>query len=162
MSEIIYRSAEPKDAIRLAEMRCQFLVEISSRKTEESKKKLKEQLKEYFEKELTRENVVVWVAELNQEVIATSTMVIWQPPIGFSGIDKEGNGYILNMFVVQAYRKKGIGALLMEKLIDVAKSKNLEKIHLHATNDGMHLYRKNGFHVPTYPELVLNLVDSEN
>ena len=88
-------------------------------------------------------------------------MVIWKYPIGFSGIGKNGRGYILNMYTIKAFRKKGIARTLLNKLIDKAKELKLEKIHLHATIAGTHLYKSFGFKPPIYDELEMSLNQSK-
>lgn len=78
-------------------------------------------------------------------------------PIGYSGIRKNGKGYILNMYTLPEYRKKGICTRLLDDLKNIAIQMKLHHIHLHATEDGLSLYKKVGFVIPKYPELTMKL-----
>ena len=74
-------------------------------------------------------------------------MVIREQPGNFE-IPNGRTGYILNMFTVKDFRKNGIGSILFQKLIEDAKKRNLDKIELHATHDGEHIYRQYDFKEP--------------
>jgi len=156
-TKVSYRKATFADIPALVKMRMLFFEELKSNADNVDLEKMSKELNDYFEKEMRRENIVMWIATDEQKIVATSTMVLWQAPIGFSGIGKNGKGYILNMFTLPAYRKQGICGKLLKKLLETARSLNLEKVHLHATEDGMALYKRAGFKAPTYPELVLSL-----
>ncbi len=81
-------------------------------------------------------------------------MVLWHAPPTYTGLGKKGmRGYILNMYTEKAFRKKGIASILLDKLIKEAKALNLEYVHLHATQDGIEIYRKRGFQDAKFPEL---------
>lgn len=154
---ITYRNATDEDAKQLSSLRVQFLNEISDEELPSNAEKMKSQLRDYFIKAFLDKSIVVKVAEVENNIIATSTMVIWQMPIGYSGIGKNGKGYILNMYTIPEYRKKGICTKLLEDLKKIAIQKKLHHVHLHATDDGIKLYKKAGFIPPKYPELVLEI-----
>jgi ribosomal protein S18 acetylase RimI-like enzyme len=59
------------------------------------------------------------------------------------------------MYTEKKFRKKGIASILLNKLINEAKALNLEYIHLHSTEDGIEIYRKQGFRDTKFPELNL-------
>ena len=70
--------------------------------------------------------------------------------VGTVGIKNETDKSALlrRLFVDKAYRKKGLGKNLLEKAIDVCKTKGYEKIVFRATDrmkDAMRLLEKNGF-----------------
>jgi len=74
-------------------------------------------------------------------------MVIRAQPGNFD-LPNGRSGYILNIFTLKGYRKNGIASLLMNKLIEEAKRKKLDRIELRATAEGEPQYRKIGFTVP--------------
>ena len=74
-------------------------------------------------------------------------MVIREQPGNFE-IPKGKTGYILNMFTLKEFRNNGIGSLLFQKIIDEANQLNLDRIELHATQDGEPIYRRSGFSEP--------------
>ena len=155
---ITYRNATVEDIKQLANLRVQFLNELlTDDESQPNGRKLKSQLEDYFTKAFRNESIIVRVAEIKSTIVGTSTMVLWQLPIGYDGIDKNGKGYILNMFTIPKYRKKGICTKLLEDLKRIATQKKLHHLHLNATDDGIELYKKAGFVYPKYPELVLKM-----
>jgi GNAT superfamily N-acetyltransferase len=55
------------------------------------------------------------------------------------------HGYIHNLFVEEEYRRKGIGARLLEHTIDDCKERGISKVWLHSTDKGLQIYLKAGF-----------------
>ena len=53
--------------------------------------------------------------------------------------------HIMNVYVDDSYRRKGIGVKMMSMLIDEAKAKGVTEISLDATKEGRFLYEKLGF-----------------
>ncbi|KAA3599290.1 MAG: GNAT family N-acetyltransferase [Calditrichaeota bacterium] len=156
--KISYRKAEEKDISVLTNYRIEFLNEIFPNKTELESEKLRNCLNEYFSKALSDKTLIAWFAEYKNQVIGTSCLVIWKAPPSYSGIGKSGKrGYILNMFTLKEFRKKGVASILLEKLKEEAKGMELEFVHLHATKDGIGVYKNIGFEEPFFPELTLKI-----
>ena len=70
--------------------------------------------------------------------------------IGTIGIKKDAPGSALmrRFFVDPDYRKKGLGTMLLEKVVDFCKSKNYKELSFRATDrmgDAMKLCKKKGF-----------------
>ncbi len=87
---------------------------------------------------------LAWFAESNDEIIATSVLsIIEKPPHlwNFTGLEV----YIMNMYTKPEWRRKGIGSVLLEKLLEEAKQRGIHQITLHTTPDGKLLYEKFGF-----------------
>jgi GNAT superfamily N-acetyltransferase len=157
-TNITYRKAEVKDANVLAEYRVKFLNEIFNIDVHSETEQLRIELVDYFRQSLTNNSLIAWLAKYENKIISTSSLVIWQAPLSYSGLGKKGKrGYILNMFTLKEFRKNGIASVLLEKLLWEAKSLNLEFVHLHATDDGLGVYKKIGFKEPLYPELKLKI-----
>lgn len=155
---IIYRKAEIKDISILTDYRIEFLNELFPNKTELESEKLRDCLNEYFNEALSDKTLIAWLAEYKDKVIGTSCLVIWKAPPSYSGIGKSGKrGYILNMFTLKEFRKNGIASILLEKLKEEAEKMELEFVHLHATKDGIGVYKNIGFKEPTFPELTLKI-----
>ena len=66
--------------------------------------------------------------------------------IGYSRVmtDKVFFAYLLDVFVIESYRGKGYGKLLMEKVLNYPSLKSVDKWML-ATRDAHEMYRKFGF-----------------
>lgn len=150
--EVSLRKATKDDIPELAILRTRFLEEILGK--DERAPLLISELKTYFNNAFDDNLIHIWVAESESQIVSTSTMVIWHAPIGFDGLGKSGKrGYVLNMFTIKEFRRQGIALQLLKKLLNDAKELNLERVHLHATQDGYNLYENLGFARTYYPEL---------
>ncbi len=93
--------------------------------------------KDIFKDELMANNSIYLVAKLNQQIV------------GFGGIKmilEEAN--VMNIVVKKDFRNQGIGTLLLEKLIQLAKEKKSTSITLEVNEENysaIHLYKKLGF-----------------
>ncbi len=151
-SKFSYRKVRKDEASMLVDYRMQFLEELQGPQDPDRILCLKEDLKEYFQSSLAAGSFIAWMAELNQIPIAFGGMVIQKIPGHFNLINGI-QGYILNMYTVPEYRKNGIGAEILEKLIDDGKKLGLNKIYLHSTRAGIEIYKRKGFKEPEFPEL---------
>jgi GNAT superfamily N-acetyltransferase len=52
---------------------------------------------------------------------------------------------VLNVFTERAWRRRGIGRLLMEHVLGWARDAQIDSLVLHASNDGRRLYESLGF-----------------
>lgn len=153
-----YRKGSVEDSKVLAKYRVEFLNEVMGIDEHKDSQQLESELFDFFEKHIGDGSLIVWLAEDDRKIVATSSLVIWNVPLGYGGLGCQGRrGYILNMYTIDGYRKKGIGSELLNKLIDEAKSLKLEFVSLHATNDGLGVYKKLGFKEPQFPELKLKV-----
>lgn len=69
-------------------------------------------------------------------------------PVCYGHLDKENNTIWLGIAVAEGAQKKGLGTMMMEKLIDFAKEKNVQEISLSVDNDNpaaIKLYKRFGF-----------------
>ncbi len=156
---ITYRKAQEVDAGILSEYRVSFLNEVFGIDSHPNSGQLQVELEQFFIESLNDGSVIAWVAEYERKVISTSTLVIWKAPLSYSGLGCGGKrGYILNMYTLDEFRKNGIATVLLDKLIEEAKELNLELVTLHATVDGIRVYKNRGFQELDFPELKLKLI----
>ena len=154
---IAYRRARIDDAPDLVDCRIRFLNEQYNHPEDDRTETLRKSLLEYFAKAIPSNVFIAWVAEYNRKIVATSGMVVWQIPARYGGIETGKLGYLLNFYTVPEDRRKGISTRLLNELIKEAKLLGLRHLHLHASKDGINIYRKAGFVEPEMPELVLKL-----
>jgi GNAT superfamily N-acetyltransferase len=154
--KINYRRATVDDAEVLTDFRVRFLRETFGAGDEDETGLLEEGLREYFAKTIPADGFVAWLAEYDGEIIATSGMVVWQKPGGYVSLSGK-TGYILNMYTVPEARGLGIASRLFDELVNEAGSLGIKHLHLHATEDGVDIYRKAGFVEPDLIELELKL-----
>ena len=87
---------------------------------------------------------IAWLAEADNEIIATSGLSFLQKPPHFINITGKF-AYIMNMYTKPEWRRKGIGSVLLERLIEEIKKKGIRSVVLHSTPTGRPLYEKYGF-----------------
>jgi len=155
--EIVYRRARANDAPDLVDYRVRFLNEQYNHPDDGATLVLRESLLEYFAKAIPSNHFIAWIAGYKGKIIATSGMVVWQIPARYGGVESGKLGYLLNFYTVPEARRRGISTRLLDELIKEAKLLGLKYLHLHASEDGISIYRKAGFAEPRMPELVLKL-----
>lgn len=154
--EFTYRRATLDDIPVLVENRIIFLLEIQEEKTPEEINKLRKELYDYFVKAIPSQEFIGYIAEYNQTQVGFGGLVIQSIPPSFS-ILNGSIGYILNMFTLKEFRGQGICNNIMDMIMATAKEKCIKKLYLNATKDGYEIYKKKGFHSPTWIELELKL-----
>lgn len=66
-------------------------------------------------------------------------------PKGEAGIGEGRHAIILNVYTQPAWRRRGVAALLMRHIIDWSRAEKLDRLVLHASDEGRALYEKLGF-----------------
>ncbi len=155
--KINYRRATIDDVEILVDYRVRFLNELYDHPEDDETEILRKALKEYFSKAIPSYDFIAWLAEYDGKIIGTSGMVVWQIPARYGGLESGRLGYILNLYTIPEARRKGICTRLLNELIKEAKSLGLRYLHLHASEDGINIYRKAGFVKPDQIELKLRL-----
>ncbi|TAL59779.1 MAG: GNAT family N-acetyltransferase [Bacteroidetes bacterium] len=155
-NKITLKKATISDIETIIEYRIIFLQEVQGIPGKELELSLRKSLWQYFTKSIENDSFISWIAEYENKSIGFSGMVIKEQPGNFE-IPNGKIGYILNMFTLKEFRNNGIGTLLFQKLIDEATQRNLDRIDLHATQDGEPIYKRFGFTEPHDKVLEQNL-----
>ena len=101
----------------------------------------KEKAKKIFEKINSNSNHFVYVAILDGKVVGSTSMII-EPKFIHDG----GNvSHIEDVVVSKEYQGKGIGEMLMQSLLELAKDNNCYKTILNCTDEVKPFYEKIGF-----------------
>ncbi len=156
MNALSFRRLKKEEILLIVEYRIIFLRELQGEQPPEKESKLRESLTGYFQQAFDDHSFIGWIAEHDAKPVGFGGMVIQSIPGNFHFINGR-EGYILSMYTIPDYRKKGVGSVIMDKLIEDGKQMGLGKIYLHASKDGIDIYRKIGFTEPVLPELELNL-----
>ncbi|MCZ6584253.1 MAG: GNAT family N-acetyltransferase [Thaumarchaeota archaeon] len=100
-----------------------------------------EKAKEIFEKISSNSNHFIYVAILDGRVVGSTSMLI-EPKFIHDG----GNvAHIEDVVVSKDYQGKGIGEMLMQSLLNLAKDNNCYKTILDCTDEVKLFYEKIGF-----------------
>lgn len=153
-ARIKYRKIRLDEIPILVDYRIRFLMELQGIQSSEKERELRKELNDYFLATLRDNSFSAWIAEYDSFAVGFGAMVIQRIPGNFNLINGF-EGYVLNMYTVPEYRNNGICSELLDRLINEGREIGLNKIYLHASNDGIELYRKKGFKEPGFPELEL-------
>ena len=80
--------------------------------------------------------------------------------VGFARVltDYAVFAYIMDVFILEDYRKKGLGKQLMNAIMQHSDLQGLQRFML-ATNDAHELYEKYGFKRTVIPEKIMEIVN---
>jgi GNAT superfamily N-acetyltransferase len=108
---------------------------------------------EYLHVALASGEYIGWLATVEgaDDVIAGAGVQlrrILPRPVTFEGgsrIVPGREGIVLNVFTERPWRRKGLGSLLMQHVVEWARTTGLDRLVLHASDDGRALYERLGF-----------------
>jgi len=141
---ISYRTATVDDINDLVSLRIIFLQEVEKNCNPKYDNKVRNSIYAYFMDNLPKKTYISWLALDDDKIVGTSGLSfnVVQPSYG-NPSGKEA--YIMNMYTIPEYRKKGIAKNLLDKTMEEAKKREVGKIRLHATSMGRPIYLKKGF-----------------
>lgn len=154
MEFITYRKATLSDIPLLVKSRLHILRSANQLTETVDMSFIEEKLTAYYEQNLTTENHIAYLAFHNDAFAGTGGVCFYQVlptyhnPTGWKA-------YIINMYTVQEFRKKGIGTKILDLLVKESFQKNIRFIALEATEMGRPIYEKYGF-IPMLSEMQLN------
>ncbi|NHJ49580.1 MAG: GNAT family N-acetyltransferase [Asgard group archaeon] len=139
------RLATLDDIPKLVELRIEFIKEAHQNPFNVDLDNHRNLLTDYFQTQMKDETFLAWIAEdENENIVAISGLVIVSKvPQLWSPTGKES--YIFNMYTIPAWRRKGIGSALLEKLLEESKARGINHVDLHASDLGKAVYEKYGF-----------------
>lgn len=148
---MIVRKATVEDAALLSEVRKLQLIDEGIAPDCD----IDAELDVFFKKWLVSKDFLQLIAEENGKLLSTAAIVYYDLPPSFT--NKIGvRGYITNVYTAPEHRRKGLSKMLLEKLLENARSRGIKKIWLGASKLGRPLYEKLGFiQQESYMELTL-------
>ncbi|MBX2904937.1 MAG: GNAT family N-acetyltransferase [Taibaiella sp.] len=152
MNDITLHIATVEDAEDLAISRVHFLTELVGQQPQPDADGLTQELVAYFRNAVAAQQYVGIIARRGDKLVATGGMVFREQPGSFKNPSGK-TAYILNMYTIPGFRRRGISSSVMEKLMEIAQGKGYSFFELHATPDGEPMYKKLGFYKhsePTY------------
>lgn len=152
MHNIEFTRATGNDIQVLVDHRVDFLSEYWGPQSQEALKEFKYILTDYFSRCVINGTYICYLAKENNTVVGIGGMVIREQPGTFK--NPSGRvGYLMNMYTIPSFRRKGICSRLLEHLVEAGKELGLTAFELHATKEGEHVYPLHGFILhdePTY------------
>jgi GNAT superfamily N-acetyltransferase len=116
-----------------------------------------------IEKMLTRGDYVGWLASpdgASDNIIGGAGLQLQRAlPRPLTSVDgtkvSDGRlGVIINVFTEPAWRRRGVAEMLLRRIIEWARAEHVDRIILHASDEGRSLYERLGFVVSNEMRLV--------
>ena len=134
------RKATLEDVPKLISLRKKQLIDEGSQATED----IDSELHEFFLNKMTDNSMIELVAEVDNEIVATTAIIVYDFPPSFS--NKTGRkGYIASVYTKPEYRRQGIATTLVNRVVVICKERGITKFFLHASDLGKRVYLKCGF-----------------
>jgi len=137
-----YQKATIADIPALVALRIEFLKEVTH--TDTPPTDIKSGLEQYFHTHLVHGDYVNWLALEGDTIVATGGICFYSIPPNFANPSGH-RAYILNVYTLPAYRRRGISKQIFSKLMLEAEQRGIKQVSLHASPDGVALYRQFGF-----------------
>lgn len=152
--KIAVRLATVADAAIIAEHRAQMFYDMG-RLVEELVEPMKIATIEYLQRTIPVGEYVGWlVYELeNPSCIVAGAGVLIRQIAPFATIDASGNrriaqgkqGLVVNVYVHPSVRRRGLATLVMNEILAWSSRERIDRLVLHASEQGKPLYEKLGF-----------------
>lgn len=147
---ITYNIASEEDIPALVEKRIRFATELAGQQKEETVSTLKRHLNVYFQKAMKDGSCISIIARSGDQVAGTGSVIIREQMGNFKNPSGKW-GYIMNMYTLPEFRRKGICTGILNALTGEARKMGIPAFELHATHDGEFVYRQNGFTIHKEP-----------
>lgn len=135
------RRATADDAAIMAQLRDEMATEM--RPDDPHDPTFRERLRQYWAEMLPDERVIAWLAEEEGAVVGMTALLLHHhPPRPFG---ERRRGYVTSVYVVPAYRRRGIGQALMEAAQEYGREHGLQRLELRTSEQGRSLYAALGF-----------------
>lgn len=160
-SPISIRRASLEDVEALVQLRLALQLESGHLTQDTMVTALKQATHQYLMEALPKETFIVWVAEAEGKIVASSGLIFFQKPPSennLSGLE----AYILNMYTLPPWRGQGIATRLLHELMQFVKQTRAHRIWMYATQDGKPIYEKVGFVRKTRHTLEMELLWKES
>lgn len=149
---ITYRKATPADVPVLVKHRTLFATELAGAQPHSRTDQLKEQMTAYFEKATADNSCISFIASCGDETAGIGSVHLRDMPGNFKNPSGKW-GYIMNMYTVPKFRRRGVCRNILNALVEEATKHGTTAFELHATEAGELVYRQEGFTLhpePTY------------
>jgi ribosomal protein S18 acetylase RimI-like enzyme len=143
-SQFEIRKATAQDIDEIVRLRLELFKELGEVQSGHEEALVITATRKYLEEALLNNEFISYLALSNHHVVSISGMVLFKRPPYLDNL--EGlEAYILNMYTIPQYRGKGLARKLLENCIEECKQIGVKRIWLHASDDGIPLYKNMGF-----------------
>lgn len=148
-SDVRVRRATIEDVAALVHQRVSMYREMGEM-SESNAQELTNAAAGYFRAAITSGEYVAWLAVTggaHEEIVAGAGIIVRPmiPRPAPDGSIEVCEGTVVNVYTEPAWRRKGLGALVMTQVLHYARENQINRLSLHASDDGRPLYETIGF-----------------
>jgi len=140
---IQYREAQPSDISQLVQLRMDMQRAVTRGRISVPPAFLRE-VRAFFEARLGSPSLLLVVATRGEEIVSNAGAIVYEKIPSLTNLCGKV-GYVTNVYTKEDSRRMGIGTRVIESLVDLARKRDLSKLHLGYTEEGFGLYQKAGF-----------------
>lgn len=141
---VAIRRATAADAEEVIRLRLAFLREYGEAEGRPFPVALESATREYVQRMLSTGDLRFWFAEADRAVAGCCALILFDRPPSY-GNPAGLTAYLLNVYTVPAYRRRGIASRLIEEALRHAKSIGAGRVSLHTSSAGRAVYERLGF-----------------
>ena len=141
-----YRIAGKNDIVELIKLKLAFLNELTNNENIPNQHTVASELEKYLNTHLEGNDFINWLAVDEEKIIATGDICFHQYPPGYEDITGK-RGYILNVYTLPAYRRKGLAIEIVKRLVKEAEDRDIRLVVLRTTKIAQSIYEKFGFKI---------------
>lgn len=141
---LIYKKATIEDIDMLTETRIEVLKAANKLPDDADMGEVKKQSFTYYQKALPDDTHIAYLIFDEKRFVGAGGISFFQVMPTYHNPSGR-KAYIMNMYTVPEYRRKGIAYQTLDLLVRDSKSKGISAISLEATDMGRPLYEKYGF-----------------
>jgi GNAT superfamily N-acetyltransferase len=139
MSDAVIRRADDSDLSAISRLRSEWTQEQEGELADPA---FEERLAAWFAQESERR--IVWLAEVDGRPVGMMNLAVFER-MPRPGRPPSRWGYLGNAFVLSAYRDRGIGAQLIDTVLDYADGNGFVRLVLSPTCRSVSFYERAGF-----------------
>ncbi len=141
---ITFHKATLSDISTLVDNRILFALELSGGQNEDAILSLRNQMTEYFSKAIMDNTCISFIAKCDGIVAGIGSVHLREMPGNFKNPSGKW-GYIMNMYTLPSFRRKGVCKNILNLLVEEGKKYGITAFELHATKEGEKVYSQEGF-----------------
>ena len=139
------RKALPDDASVITDMRWKLFLETNSTTTPEPSPEFLEGCHSAVVESLKSGQAFAWLAVADDGTVAGNLVLLLHFRLPSPRNLVPAEGYVMNVYVEPAWRRKGVASALMEAAVEHARGLGLRRVRLHSTPEGRGTYARAGF-----------------
>ena len=101
--------------------------------------------KNWIQSKILEGSMVPFIVRTTNGEIAGSGCILVKEDQPRPGSDQIKFPYLMSMYTVPEFRRKGVASLIVTEAIKWSQENNFDRISLHSSKDGIGLYKKFGF-----------------